>query len=123
MNKYVRVYAGYFFAYLSYKTIFYTLSQICDQVDEIIANDNNNSMPDEIKNISTTHKYKIGKEIVNIIRTRGGQGGIVIRPEGVITLGKNVVLLAKIIAETVVITPLSKAIGFIVMKFPEFEIS
>ena len=116
--KYVRVYAGYFFAYMSYKAIFYTLSQICDQVDEIIANDNNNSMPDEIKNISTTHKYKIGKEIVNIIRTRGGQGGIVIRPEGVITLGKNVVLLAKIIAETVVITPLSKAIGFIVMKFP-----
>ena len=116
--KYVRVYAGYFFAYMSYKAIFYTLSQICDQVDEIIANDNNNSMPDEIKNISTTHKYKIGKEIVNIIRTRGGQGGIVIRPEGVITLGKNVVLLTKIIAETVVITPLSKAIGFIVMKFP-----
>ena len=116
--KYVRVYAGYFFAYMSYKAIFYTLSQICDQVDEIIDNDNNNSMPDEIKNISTTHKYKIGKEIVNIIRTRGGQGGIVIRPEGVITLGKNVVLLAKIIAETVVITPLSKAIGFIVMKFP-----
>ena len=61
-------------------------------------------MPDEIKNISTTHEYKIGKEIVNIIGTRGGQGG----------LGKNVVLLAK----TVVITPLSKAIGFIVMKFP-----
>jgi len=116
--KYVRVYAGYFFAYMSYKAIFYTLSQICDQVDEIIANDNNNSMPDEIKNISTTHEYKIGKEIVNIIRTHGGQGGIVIRPEGVITLGKNVVLLAKIIAETVVITPLSKAIGFIVMKFP-----
>ena len=116
--KYVRVYAGYFFAYMSYKAIFYTLSQICDQVDEIIANDNNNSMPDEIKNISTTHKYKIGKEIVNIIRTRGGQGGIIIRPEGVITLGKNVVLLAKSIAEKVVITPLSKALGFIVMKFP-----
>ena len=98
INKYLRAYTGYFFVYISYKTIFYTLSQICD------------TLPDEIKDISTTHKYSIGKEILNIIRTREGQGGI--------TLGKNIVLLAKIIAETVVITPLSKAIGFIVMKFP-----
>ena len=118
LREYLTVYGGYFFGYLSYKAIFYALSQICDQVDEIIANDNNNSMPDEIKNILTTHKYKIGKEIVNIIRARGEQGGIVIRPEGVITLAKNVVLLAKVLAETVVINPLSKAIGFIVMKFP-----
>ena len=118
INKYVRAYAGYFFAYISYKAIFYTLSQICDKVDEIIVNDNSNSLPDRIEDISTTHKYNIGKEIVNIIRTRGGQGGIIIRPEGVITLGKNVLLLGKLIAETVVINPLSKAIGFIVMKFP-----
>ena len=118
INKYVRAYAGYFFAYMSYKTIFYTLSQICDKVDEIIANDNSNSLPDGIKDISTKHKYTIGKEIVNIIRTRGGEGGIIIRPEGVIILGKNVLLLAKLIAETLVITPLSKALGFIVMKFP-----
>lgn len=116
--KYVRAYAGYLFAYASYKAIFYTLSQICDQVDEIVANDNSNSMPDEIKNISTTHEYKIGKEIVNIIKTRGGQGWIILRPKGVIILGKAVVLLAKIIAKTVVINPLSKAIGFIVMRFP-----
>ena len=117
MNKYVRVYAGYFFAYLSYKTIFYTLSQICDQVDEIIENDNNNFLPDEIKDISTTHKYSVGKEIVNIIRTRGGQE-IIIKPEGVLTLAKNVLLLTKLLGETALITPLSKAIGFIVMKFP-----
>lgn len=117
--KYVRVYAGYFFAYISYKTLFYTLSQICDKVDNIIVNDNNNnSLPNEIKNISTTHKYRIGKEIVNIIRTRGGQGGIIIRPEGVIILGKNILLLFKLIAETVITTPLSQAIGFLVMKFP-----
>jgi hypothetical protein len=116
--KYLRVYSGYVFAYLSYKTIFYTLSQICDQVDEIIANDNNNFLPDEIKDISTTHKYNVGKEIVNIIRTRGGQGGIIIRPEGVFTLGKNLLLFAKLIAELVVVTPISKAIGFLVMKFP-----
>lgn len=118
INKYVIAYAGYFFAYMSYKTIFYTLSQICDKVDEIIVDDNNNSLPDRIKDISTTHKYNIGKEIVNILRTRGEQGGIIIRPEGVITLAKNVLLFAKLIAETVVITLLSKAIGFIVMKFP-----
>jgi hypothetical protein len=118
ISKYLRVYSGYVLAYLSYKTIFYTLSQICDQVDEIIANDNNNLLPDEIKDISTTHKYNVGKEIVNIIRTRGGQGGIIIRPEGVFTLGKNLLLFSKLIAELVVVTPISKAIGFLVMKFP-----
>lgn len=82
IHKYVRVYAGYFLVYISYKIILYTLNQICDQVDERIANDNNNFLPDEIKEISTTHKYSVGKEILNIVR--GGQGGIVVRGEGVI---------------------------------------
>lgn len=109
INTYIRVYAGYFFIYMSYKMIFYTLSEIFNQVDEII--DNN----DEIKDISTTHKYSVGKEIRNIIS--GGQG-IVIRSEGVMILGKKVVLLSKLLAERFLITPLSKAIGFIVMKFP-----
>ena len=115
IHRYVRVYTGYFFAYMLYKTIFYTLSQICDKVDKIIVN--NNFLPDEIKDISTTHKYNIGKEIVKIIRTCGGQVGIVIRPEGVIILGKNRFLFAKLIAELVITTPISKALGLIVMKF------
>ena len=118
IHKYVRVYAGYFLAYMSYKIIFYTLSQICNQVDEMIANENNNFLPDEIKDISTTHSYNIGKEIVNILRTRGGQGAIIIKPEGVIILGKNVLLLTKLFAEKVIIIPLSKAMGFIIMRFP-----
>ena len=50
---------------MSYKTIFYALSQICEQVDEIIAKDN--SQLDGIKSISTNHKSSIGEEIANII--------------------------------------------------------
>nr|YP_009686129.1 hypothetical protein [Halamphora americana]YP_009686184.1 hypothetical protein [Halamphora americana]QDR24931.1 hypothetical protein [Halamphora americana]QDR24933.1 hypothetical protein [Halamphora americana] len=122
INKFIRAYAGYFFGYLSYKTIFYTLSQICDQVDEIIANDksnaNNNFLPDEIKDISTTHKYNIGKEIANIIRTRGGQGEIVIRPEGVADLVKHLFLFTKLTANLIIITPISKVLGFLVRKLP-----
>ena len=107
LREYLTVYGGYFFGYLSYKAIFYALSQICDQVDEIIDNDNNNSIPDEIKNISTTHKYKIGEEIVNVLSTRGGQNAaLVIRGEAILALGKKIALFAKLIPQKLVISPL-----------------
>lgn len=119
IHKYIRAYSGYFFAYLSYKSFLYTLSQICDQVDEIIANDNNNNLlTDEIKNISTTHKYKTVKEIANIIRTRGGQNFVVeitIKP---VVLVKKLSLVIKGIGNKLVIRPIAKAVGFVIKKLP-----
>ena len=121
MKKFIRAYTGYFFGLLSYQILLYTLSKLCDQVDEIISTDTSkNVLLDGTKDTVTSHDYNIGKEIVNITKTRGGQS-IVIRGEGAVDLirkaGSNIKIFGgKTIS--IAIKPISKALGYIIIKFP-----
>ena len=94
------------------------MSKLCDQVDEIISTDtlnNKNVLPDGTKDIITSHDYNMGKEITDITRTCGGQ----IR--GVADLIKKSVSHLKIFGDkaiSITISPISKALGSIIIKFP-----
>lgn len=123
MNKFTRAYTGYFFGLLSYKILLYTLSKLCDQVDEIISTDtsnNKNVILDGTKDTITSHDSNMGKEIVNITKTRGRQS-IVIRGEGVAILIKKAVSHLKIFGDKTISTlihPISKVLGSLIIKFP-----
>lgn len=69
LKTFIRTYAGYCFAYLSYKISLYTWNKLFEMVAEIIEIDNNT------KDIVTTHDYETGKEIVNMRSVRGGPTG------------------------------------------------
>ena len=124
MKKFIVAYSGYCFVFMSYKILLYILSTVCDQVDEIISTDmsnNKNVLPNGTKDIVTTHDYNIGKEIVNVIRMRGGEVGITLTSEGLAYLISGSVSHLKKFSGLVIYTiskPISKALGFIIMKFP-----
>ena len=125
MKKFIRAYAGYCFGFLSYKILLNILSTVCDQVDEIISTDMSNSknvLPDgNNNNIGTTHDYNIGKEIVNVIKTRGGEFEITLTSEALGHLIRGSVSHLKKFSSFVISNvskPISKALGFIIMKFP-----
>lgn len=105
---------------------FNILTTICNQVDEMISPDmsnNKNILPDGNNNIVTTHDYNVGKEIVNAIR--GGQFEITLTSEGLSHIVHGSISHLKRFSSLVISTiskPISKAIGFLILKFPQTKI-
>lgn len=94
MKKFIRPYLGYALAYGSYWILLSLLNELFRMVDEVVdakdaknktANNNNNELIDGTNDIVTTHDFNTCKEVVNIIKIRGGQNNILLRaPLGVI---------------------------------------
>jgi len=112
-TQYIRVYASYLVAYMSYKIVLYTLDQICEQVDTRLDNENEVLLPDDLKNISTTHSYNIGQEVVHSLKTRGGQAVALTSVKKLLILNK-----AKNLVDKVFIRPISKIVVFLIMRIP-----
>ena len=123
MRNFIRVYSGYCLGFASYRILLYVLSTICEQVDGIIYADmlkNKNVLPDGTEQIGPSYDYKVGKEIVEVIKTRVGELIIYIYDKDVIYVAKKAIsLTGKVVY--IGVKPISKAIGFVVMKYPPIK--
>jgi len=124
--KFHKIYAGYGLVYVSYKGSLYILGKLFSRVDEIIdtepnVSNNTNVLPNDNDGVITKHDYETCKEVVNIISVRGGNGGIVVG--GITALSKAWKHFQKFGDKLVssIITPISNALGYILLKFPELK--